>query len=51
MHVDQYGKFSHWFRMLLAKVERLVDIVIGWGYIPEPKWLMHKTDTVRGQSY
>jgi hypothetical protein len=38
---DQYGKFCHWFRMPLEKVERLVDLFVQWGYIPESKW-MHK---------
>ncbi len=48
---DQNGEFCHCFRMPLEKVERLVDLFIQRGYIPEPKRTMHKLNTVRGQSY
>ena len=30
---DRYGEFRHWFRMPLAKVERLADIFIDRGYV------------------
>jgi hypothetical protein len=41
---DRYGKFCHWFRMPLGKIELLVDLFIRWGYIPEQKRTMHKLE-------
>ncbi len=34
---DRFGEFRHWFRMPLAKVERLADIFINRGYVQPPR--------------
>ena len=41
---DRFGKFCHWFRMSLAKVEELTCRLIARGYIQHPRSLMHRDE-------
>lgn len=41
---DRFGKFHHWFRMPLAKVEHRADMFINRGYVKPARSLMHRAE-------